>query len=285
VNVTLPDVWTRRWPGHDGSVWYRIDWERPCGQGGATAAQPIALGIDGISLAGEVYAGDDLLWRDDSLVEPLSRSWNVPRWWLLPASGLRAGVNTVWVRAVGIAALSPGMGALRLGDARSVAGQHGQRLWRQRTVYFINAVLCAMASTLFLLVWLLRRRESAHGWFGLMALAWLAYLSTYLASTPWPWPDSLMRARACSPSASAGRTCRAWSACCGCSRPWARARRCWRRARRRGRGSRRCGRRRWPSSSPTACSSSGTPGARARAAGSGRTGCWRCAGWCSWRWR
>jgi signal transduction histidine kinase len=195
VNVTLPDVWTRRWPGHDGSVWYRIDWERPCGQGGATAAQPIALGIDGISLAGEVYAGDDLLWRDDSLVEPLSRSWNVPRWWLLPASGLRAGVNTVWVRAVGIAALSPGMGALRLGDARSVAGQHGQRLWRQRTVYFINAVLCAMASTLFLLVWLLRRRESAHGWFGLMALAWLAYLSTYLASTPWPWPDSLMRAR------------------------------------------------------------------------------------------
>lgn len=28
--VTLPDLWTRRWPGYDGSVWYRIDWERGC---------------------------------------------------------------------------------------------------------------------------------------------------------------------------------------------------------------------------------------------------------------
>ncbi|MGE8318230.1 MAG: sensor histidine kinase [Comamonas sp.] len=192
--VELPDVWTRRWPQHEGSVWYRIDWKRGC-TGGAEPVAPVALGVDGLSIAGEVFSNGDLLWRDASLVEPLSRSWNVPRWWLLPASSLHAGTNSIWVRAVGMPALSPGMGALRLGDAATVAEQYGHSLWRQRTVYFANAVLCAMAGALFLLVWLLHRQERAYGWFGLMALAWLAYLTTYLAETPWPWPDSLARSR------------------------------------------------------------------------------------------
>ena len=193
VDVTLPEAWTARWPGHGGSAWYRIDWER--GTCAADGAAPLALGIDGISVAGEVYINGDLLWRDASLVEPLSRSWNVPRWWVLPASSLHAGVNTVWVRAVGPAALTPGLGRVRVGDAGAVAQAQGDAQWRQRTVYLVNAVLCAMAGGLFLLVWLLRREESAYGWFGLMALAWLAYLTTYLADTPWPWPDSLARSR------------------------------------------------------------------------------------------
>lgn len=189
--VTLPDTWGRRWPAFDGAVWYRIDWRRDC----AVPHAPVALGLDGMSMAGEVFINDELLWRDASLVEPLSRSWNVPRWWLLPESALHAGVNTVWVRVVGVAALSPGLGALRLGDAQSVAQQHGQRLWQQRTIYFINAVLSAVAGVLFLLIWGLRPQERSYGWFGLMSLGWLLYLTTFLAETPWPWPDTLTKSR------------------------------------------------------------------------------------------
>lgn len=190
--VVLPDVWTRRWPAHVGSVWYRVDWEHSCPP---HTAEPVALGIDALSVAGEVFINDDLLWRDASLVEPLSRSWNVPRWWLLPASSLHTGVNTVWVRVVGPRALSPGLGAMRLGDAATVAEEYGRSLWHQRTVYFINAVVCAMAGGLFFVVWLLNRQERAYGWFALMALCWMAYLTTYLAETQWPWPDSIARSR------------------------------------------------------------------------------------------
>lgn len=193
VDVTLPDTWSRRWPAHGDSGWYRIDWERSCMNG-----EPVALGIDGISVAGEVYNNGDLLWRDAFLVEPLSRSWNVPRWWVLPESGLQPGVNTVWVRAVGPAALGPGLRAVRLGDASTVAAQHYRTQWRQRTLYLINAVLCGMAGALFSVVWTLRRNTpagAAYGWFGLMALTWLAYLTTYLAYTQWPWPDALARSR------------------------------------------------------------------------------------------
>ncbi|CAB5693841.1 nitrate/nitrite sensor protein NarQ [Delftia tsuruhatensis] len=191
VPVTLPDMWSRRWPGHDGAAWYRIEWERGC----AASAGPVALGLDGISMAGEVFINDDLLWRDASLVEPLSRSWNMPRWWLLPESSLHEGVNTIWVRVVGLAALSPGLGALRLGSPQAVAQRHAQQLWQQRTLYFINAVLSAVAAALFLLVWCLRRQEQAYGWFGLMCLGWLLYLTTFVADTPWPWSDTLTKSR------------------------------------------------------------------------------------------
>ena len=39
----------------------------------------LALAIAGMRLAGEVYWNDALLWRDRSVVEPFSRSWNMPR--------------------------------------------------------------------------------------------------------------------------------------------------------------------------------------------------------------
>ena len=195
IPVTLPDTWSARWPQHSGSVWYRIDWQRSCAVAPGTTPVPVALGIDGLSVAGEVFINTDLLWRDASLVEPLSRSWNVARWWLLPESALQAGVNTVWVRAVGPSALSPGVGRLRLGDAASVAQAQGDAHWQQRGIYGVNAILAAVACVLFGLIWLLRRQEKAYGWFALMCLCWLYYLSAFLAESAWPFADTLTRAR------------------------------------------------------------------------------------------
>ena len=179
--VTLPDAWLARWPGHTGAVWYRIDWQRGCGD------TPAALGIDGVSMAAEVYVNDALLWRDTSLVEPLSRSWNMPRWWLLPEPALRAGSNSVWVRVVGHAALSPGLGPLRLGPVAAVQAHHASNTWRQRTVFAIALGASAAVGGLFFVVWLLRRQEQAYGWFALMSLAWALYLATLLATSPWPF--------------------------------------------------------------------------------------------------
>lgn len=204
VDVKLPEVWSRRWPDWSGSVWYRIDWERPSQPECSASTSQVAFGVDGVSITGEVFSNGDFLWGGESLVEPLTRSWNVPQWWVLPVSGLQAGVNSVWIRAVGPAGVSPGVAAVRLGEPQWVADEYAAALWRQRTVYLINAVLCAMAAALFLLVWGLSLRShsqqrdaltQAYGWFGLMALCWLAYLTTYLANTQWPWPDSITRAR------------------------------------------------------------------------------------------
>ena len=198
-SVSLPDLWTRRWPSHSGSVWYRIDWTQRCDNTAGAASPgrdvPVALGIDAISVAGAVYSNDVLLWRDQSLQEPLSRSWNVARWWLLPESSLRDGVNTVWVRAVGPSALSPGLSTVRVGSEAMVAQAYRHSHWNQRTVYVVNAVICAMAAAMFLLVWAVRPQERFYGWFALMSLSWLVYLTTYFAQSQWPWSHSIDRSR------------------------------------------------------------------------------------------
>ena len=131
------------------------------------------------------------MWRDTSLVEPLSRSWNMPRWWVLPESGLHAGVNTVWVRAVGVVELSPGLGHLRLGSPAAVQETHASRTWRQRTVYVITASLSTAVGCLFLVVWAMRRSEHAYGWYALMSLCWVLYLYTLMATSPWPFNHTM----------------------------------------------------------------------------------------------
>lgn len=94
----------------------------------------MALGVDGMSMTGEVFINDDLLLHDASLVGPLSRNLNVPRWWLLPVLALREGVNTVRVRALGLELLAPGLGSVRLGNVAEVAAEQEQSQWRRRAV-------------------------------------------------------------------------------------------------------------------------------------------------------
>ncbi|QTD43973.1 sensor histidine kinase [Ottowia testudinis] len=190
--VTLPDVWTMRWPGYSGVAWYRVQWQRGC----PGDAAPLALRLDGISMAGQVWLNDDLLWQDVHLVEPLSRSWNLPRYTLLPASSLRDGVNTLWVRVVGVAAQSPGLGALEVGDPAALQAQHELRWWRQRTLFAINLMVAATLGCLGFCVWLMRRGERAFGWYALMSLAWVLLIAQVLTTETWPFPDSLSAARA-----------------------------------------------------------------------------------------
>ena len=196
VPVTLPDVWTRRWPGYSGTVWYRMQWELADGCTATSAgATPLAVGLNGMSMAGEVFINDDVLWRDASLVEPLSRSWNMPRAFVLPASALHDGVNTVWVRVVGPAQLSPGLNLVRVGPLHDVMRQQSRNYWRQRTVYLINLGLSAAVGCLFLLVWCMRRAEHAFGWYAAMSLCWMAYLTTLLITSPWPLSSTLAMSR------------------------------------------------------------------------------------------
>lgn len=186
--VELPDIWVNRWPGYEGSVWYRIDWERGCVRHTPPqASQPVGLSLGGISMAGEVYVNDDLLWRDVSLTEPLSQSWNMPRSWLLPESALHEGVNTIWIHVIGLATYTPGLGTFFLGPAAQSEEIHAANLWRQRNVHYIALGLSGAMGCIYLVVWCLRRSEQAFGWYALMSLCWVLYLSTILATDAWPF--------------------------------------------------------------------------------------------------
>ena len=189
TTVELPDVWSHRWPEHSGSVWYRIDWERRCPQADTASLEPTTIGFKRVFMAAEVFINDDFLWRDASLSDPITHGWNSPRWWTLPESTLRPGVNTVWVRVVGPVELTPGIDAMQIGPIDTIREDFAKLTWRRHTTFLISNAMSATLGSLFLAIWIRRRKEHIYGWFALMSFAWSLYLSTLLATAPWPvWP-------------------------------------------------------------------------------------------------
>lgn len=194
VPVTLPDNWAQRWPDLDGAVWYRIDWQQHCADADSLNT-PVGLMLGGISMTGEIHLNDTLLWRDAQPVGAESLGWNMPRWWLLPQSSLRHGVNSLWVYTEGSAAVTPGLGSVSFGPADAIQQAHDERVWRQRTLYYISLGLSASLGMIFLVVWCLHPAERAFGWYALMSLCWVLYLYTILATTTWPFSNVLAHSR------------------------------------------------------------------------------------------
>ncbi|QII85042.1 histidine kinase [Bordetella hinzii] len=189
--VALPDDWQARWPDYQGSVWYRVDWSPRC-----AGRQPLGLVLPSVNLAGEVYSNDELIWRDASLAEPLSRSWNMPRFWILPSSSLRETGNTLWVRVVGRADLGAGLGPVHIGQAQAMQALRDRLAWRHRSLYALNLIVSLTVGGLFFCIWLARRSQRDYGWYAFMALCWSAFVANVLLTSPWPFGDSASLARA-----------------------------------------------------------------------------------------
>lgn len=192
TDVTLPDQWQRRWPQHDGAVWYRIDWQTPCTD---FTQHPVALTLTSIVLAGEVYINQDLLWRDQHLQEPLSRSWNLPRYSLLPASTLRPGINHIWVRVHGLASHTPGLGMVHIGEPRTLFEWHQSQQWNFRTLVMVNLIVSAVLATLFFCAWMLHRAQTVYGWYAFHCFCWVLFCTNMLATEAWPYPSTVAMAR------------------------------------------------------------------------------------------
>ncbi len=183
--VTLPDVWTRRWPGFDGVVWYRVGWPADC-----LAGQPTALFIDYVNMAGAVYLNDTLLANDARLVEPLSRAWNTPRSGLLPAPLLRADGNTLLIRVSGLAAYAPGLGPMLVGPPALVEHRYAHAHAVRHDLQLYSLAVTSTLGCFFIVLWLMRRRESVYGWFGLQSMAWWCFQMNQAATSPWPFTST-----------------------------------------------------------------------------------------------
>lgn len=180
IPVTLPDNWGKRWKGYTGTAWYKYEWNYNCPKNTA----PLSIAIDYLNMAGAVYLNDELLWKDYSLVEPISRSWNKPQLLNIPQSAIRQGHNTLLIRIVGFATQSSGLGEIHLGDSTTTSKYYEQRIWQHRTLHFINLIFTATLGLIGLFIWLFRRSDSSFGWFALASFTWAIFLSNLLITEP-----------------------------------------------------------------------------------------------------
>jgi signal transduction histidine kinase len=181
VPVKLPDDWSHRWARHDGVVWYRLTWQQ------TQASQPVGLLLNQVTLADAVYVNGSLIHRDPSLVEPLSRSWIKPQYFVVDAPTLRIGTNTLLVRVSGLANYQPGLGVISVGAPSAVYAQyHTGWLIRYQLRLYNQAIFLAMG-VVFLVLWLFRRRDTLYGWFAASTLLIGAWDWNNVAPTTWPF--------------------------------------------------------------------------------------------------
>jgi len=179
--VKLPDTWTSRWPRHDGVVWYRLRWFQ------ADANAPVGLLLDYVCLAEAVYLNGSLIHRDAHLVEPLSRAWIRPHYFLLDRPLLHQGDNELLVRVSGLAAYQPGFGTVTVGAPAVVEAQYRAGLnWRHDGQLF-NLAVGGVLGGLFGILWLFRRQDTVYGWYALSALVYAAYSFNFIAYGMWPF--------------------------------------------------------------------------------------------------
>ena len=179
--VTLPDSWSARWPSFDGVAWYRLRWDEP--------ERPRATGLllSYLSMAGAVFLNGVPIDRDASLVEPLTRAWNTPRSWYLAPPLLRPGTNTLLIRVSGFAAYQPGLGTLTLGAPAAVQALYRHERLMRHDLKILGMAVTTAVACLFATLWVLRRRESAYGWFAKMCVLWLLFSLNEVVTSPWPF--------------------------------------------------------------------------------------------------
>lgn len=185
VQVSLPDNWPRRWPQHDGVVWYRLSWNE---------SAPLAakgLLIESLRMAGVISVNGVELARDESLVEPLSRMWNTPRYFVLAPGLLREGSNVLLVRVSGEAPYGAGLGPVRIGDPAIMRAQFEGAWWTRRDLPRTYLVVGATLGCFFFVLWLMRREESAYGWYAALQSTWVAFhASNLVVQTTWPFANT-----------------------------------------------------------------------------------------------
>jgi signal transduction histidine kinase len=179
--VKLTDYWDKRWPQHDGVVWYRLHWNQ------ASADTPVGLLLDYVCMADVVYLNGSVIRRDRQLVEPLSRSWVAPHYFLIDQPLLRAGDNTLLVRVSGLAAYQPGFGVVKVGDPQVVGALYRQDLFQRYGIRQFNFAISAVLGVLFGMFWLLRREDTVYGWYALNTLLGAGYAWNYVTSDIWPF--------------------------------------------------------------------------------------------------
>jgi signal transduction histidine kinase len=180
IPVDLPDSWKDHFPQHEGVVWYRLHWQ-------AEPGKPVALMLR-YRVAAAIYANGSLVGRDPSLVEPLSRSFIAPKYFLLDAPLLRPGDNELLVRVSALAAYEgSGLYPVTVGNPGKVYRLYKGNLFRRLHARLITVSVALALGMISLLMWLLRRRETMFGWFAVYALFALLDQSVLIFEDPWPF--------------------------------------------------------------------------------------------------
>ncbi len=178
--VTLPHDWDKTFPGHSGSVWYRLRFDTPADDG------LLGVYIQRACTNVEVFLNGELVGSGGRLSGNITRSCYHPQLFSLPRAVLRAGGNELRIRVVGFAATevsarqrAAGVSAVEIGPMTELQPIYDHQLFWNVTVAQIIAATIGMLGASMLALAAMRRRDTYLLFFGMFSIGW-ALISTRL---------------------------------------------------------------------------------------------------------
>lgn len=196
--VALPDDWARTRPGHEGAVWYRIEFQPPP----VPAGELLALLIPRSCQNAEVWLNGSRLDRDGRITPPYTRNCYQSQLVVLPTGLLSARDNLLEIQLVGhplnrVAARqrAAGLSEMVIGPQSLLRPVHARQLFWNLTAAQIVAVLLALIGVFMAgMGWV--RSAAELQLFGFTALGW-SILSARVWWREIPLPNALVEALAC----------------------------------------------------------------------------------------
>ena len=185
----LPDQWLTRWPDFHGTAWYKIVFQYRCPDNASKG--PLTLSIESITQTGQVFINQDLLWKDVSTEEPISRNVVTPHIWNIPNSSLHQGENILLVQVHGSQTQKSGIGKVLIGDYNTVYDTYSGWILEKKTLTYLNAMLNFVIAIICFLVWMVTRDNNAFFWFGAVSILWVIYSLLVVYSDPIPYLSSI----------------------------------------------------------------------------------------------
>jgi signal transduction histidine kinase len=195
MSVRLPDDWAETRPRYEGSVLYRVAFDRPQG---IEARELVSLYVERVCSNLEVYLNGQRIFSGGRMKEPVTRNCYYPQLVTLPTAMLQDHGNLLELVVQGHALQrvasrrrAADLSALKIGPQSVLEPEYDRRLfWNVTVVEFANLALAVMGCVMIGLGWM-NRREAYLGYFGWLCLAW-GLLSARAWWRQMPWDDGVM---------------------------------------------------------------------------------------------
>ncbi len=163
----LPDRWRESRHDAQGMGWYRFRFDSAeLGKGVQVVYLPHA------SVNAVVYLNGTTIGSGGSVDEPIARTWNRPRLYVIDPMLLRPGKNTLLVQLVTHPYTQASLYPPQLGSESELRAAFDQAYFLHITLNQISSLLVATVGLLMLNLWWRRRSDTAYGFFSASALIW-----------------------------------------------------------------------------------------------------------------
>ena len=199
--VELPDEWSASRPRHEGSVWYRVNFDASREAG---TNEVLALYIERVCTNLEVHLNGHRIYSGGSMIEPVTRNCYQPQLVPLPGALLSARGNRLELKVRGYALQhvtarerAGGLSGLSIGPlAELSAPWRVQQFWNITAVQVVAVTLVVLGVFMIGMGWF-NRRASYLMYFGALAGGW-SIVSARVWLTQWPFSNAMTEFAVCS---------------------------------------------------------------------------------------